>query len=266
MQSEFAKIYFYFPQTKSKTKQEFVNSIISLIQKDGMLKRAGYLNEKKIPRDIYRQIGRINHETKIPTLTPEQEESIWRDILRAITKSHRTLSHPQLPVFVYVYPWFPNSQDSKLFRGVTAYAIYLTIHLFIDIKNYSKESLYQTIVHEWNHLVFYQYHIVTRMSIRTGIVMEGLAEVFREELVDGPAAPWSTALKKHEVQRKLKMLGATLDSKSEKQYREVFFGEGNRYKRWTGYSIGYWLVKKFRERHKHLSWAEMIRGAFSIVD
>jgi uncharacterized protein YjaZ len=43
-----------------------------------------------------------------------------------------------------------------------------------------------------------------------------------------------------------------------KIYREVFFGS-KKYKRWTGYSIGYWLIKKFRIMNPNINWEEIIK-------
>ena len=43
-----------------------------------------------------------------------------------------------------------------------------------------------------------------------------------------------------------------------KIYREVFFGN-KEYKRWTGYSIGYRLVKEFRKKYPNISWGEIIK-------
>ncbi len=41
--------------------------------------------------------------------------------------------------------------------------------------------------------------------------------------------------------------------KGMKIYRQVFFGN-KKYKRWTGYSVAYRLIKEFRGKNSKVSW------------
>ena len=158
-----------------------------------------------------------------------------------------------------MYPWFPNIKNRALFQGVNAFAVYYTLHLFIDLNSYTGDSLQQTIAHEWNHLVFYRYHIEQDYPLYTRMIMEGLAEIFREETMCGNISPWTSALTKTEAETQLQSFNTKLLArKGMKIYREVFWGS-KKYKRWVGYSIGYWLAKKFRKLNPKLSWEEIIK-------
>jgi len=42
------------------------------------------------------------------------------------------------------------------------------------------------------------------------------------------------------------------------KYSEVFFGTG-KYPLWTGYSIGYFLVKKYLKKQKIIKWKEVLK-------
>ena len=252
------KIQFQFPKKSSPiiNRGLFVDSILGDMRKSGDIKYVGYYNEKEFQKDMLRNIGNGNL-SEYEGLSSKSKMAIKDVIVRSIDKCHKILPHPDLPVFVFVYPWFPDEKNRQYFAGTTAFAAYYTIHIFIDTKTYTEASLEQTISHEWNHLVFYRYHTEHPIRLRTHIIMEGLAEIFREEIFGGKPAPWSIALTNKETVTQLKSLDKILDDRSIKVYKEVFFGN-EKYKRWTGYSIGYNLAKEFRVRHPNFSWMEII--------
>lgn len=221
------------------------------MRKNGTIKYAGYLKEKDLHEDLLRHIG----DNDIALYKPPsagKKQAIQRSIYTEI-KTPWVLPHPDPPIFVFVYPWFPTIDDRVLFKGVTALATYYTMHLFIDLNSYTQASLRETITHEWNHLVFYRCHPERRYTLRAHMAMEGLAEVFREEIAGGKPAPWSLALTREEARKQFVALKGRLDMKGMKIYRQVFFGN-KKYKRWTGYSVAYRLIKEFRGKNSKVSW------------
>ena len=259
MKSNSIKIKFFFLKISRnvKNKQDFVRLLIETMQKDGSIKCAGYIKKKDLYKDLLRNIGNGN-VTPYRSISPEQKQAIKKTIYEMMEKCHRTLAHPDLPIFIFVYPWFPKVNDRVLFRGIMAFAAYYTVHLFIDLNAYNQKSLKQTLAHEWNHLIFYRYHPKTKYKLCDHIIMEGLAEVFREELIGGKPAPWALALTKKEARKQFELLKHKLNTKSKKIYRGLFFGN-KKHKRWTGYSIGYRLVKEFRKKHPKLCWEEILK-------
>ncbi|MBI2514663.1 hypothetical protein HYV91_00520 [Candidatus Wolfebacteria bacterium] len=259
MQSNLVKIKFHFPNLsrKIRNKREVVDLLMEAMQRNGDIKYAGYLKEKDLHKDLLRHIG-SGDITLYSSLSVKQKKAIEKTIYGTIKKCHKTLPHPDLPIFAFVYPWFPKTNDRALFGGIMALAAYYTIHLFVDLSAYTQKSLKQTIAHEWNHLVFYRHHPARQYTLCDHIIMEGFAEAFREEMMGGKPAPWALALTKKEAKKQLGLLKKRLNTKGVKIYREVFFGN-KKYKRWTGYSIGYWLIKEFRKRHPKLSWEEIIK-------
>ena len=227
------------------------------IRKDGTIKYAGYLKEKDLRDDLLRHVG-DQDVSLYKSLSGKKKEAIEKDVLAAVKKCYSALPHPNPPIFVFIYPWFPRAEDDVSLGGSTALAMYYTMHLFVNLNSYTQASLKETIAHEWNHLVFYRHHPESQHTLRAHMVMEGLAEVFREEVMGGKPAPWALALTKEEAQKQFLTLRAKLNIKGMKIYREVFFGS-KKYKRWTGYSIGYRLIKDFRKKHPRLSWEEMIK-------
>ena len=255
----FAKISFYFPQASQKirNKKNLLNEIMKSMRKDGNVKRAGYLKEKDFYESLSKHIGK--NTFAYHGLPSKKKRSIERELLLATKKCQSTLPHPNPPIFIFLYPWFPNPEDRVLFEGATAFAAYYTLHFFIDENGGDfKKVIRETMAHEWNHLVFYRYHSENKYPLGTHMVIEGLAEVFREEIMKGKISPWSSALGKTEAIKKLGSFSKDfLGKRDAGTYREVFFGS-KKHKRWSGYSIGYWAVKEFRKKNKDLSWRDII--------
>ena len=80
-------------------------------------------------------------------------------------------------------------------------------------------------------------------------------------------AIYATHLSEEELQKAWKRVQSELDKK-EYDYNAWFFGdEERRIKRWTGYSLGYWLVqKKMKESGKQASELVTIESKNLILD
>ncbi|MBS3060721.1 MAG: hypothetical protein J4432_04410 [DPANN group archaeon] len=118
-----------------------------------------------------------------------------------------------------------------------------------------KTSLRETIAHEYCHSIT-KYPIANN-SILDAIIYEGMAEHYRENVVGGKTAPWASALSRNESKAQLKKLKSKLNSKSHKLFQQVFFGSSE-YPLWTGYSIGYQIIKEFMKRSPNVTWKEIM--------
>jgi uncharacterized protein YjaZ len=54
------------------------------------------------------------------------------------------------------------------------------------------------------------------------------------------------------------------NSKSRTLYEDLFFGS-KKYKKWSGYSIGYWIIKKVRVRYPDKSWEELMQLNLEVI-
>lgn len=259
-----ADIRFYpFIQLRPKNKPGLLRIVLKSMRMDGGIRRTGYASEATWKNDLDTHLGHADIASYTP-LSDQSKRDIKNVIEAALLKCHKTLPHPDLPIFIFIYPWFPSTEDSILFGGVMGLSSYYTMHIFIDADSYNLASLGQTITHEWHHLVFFRYFPEQTYELRSHILMEGAAEVFREEVVGGQPAPWSTALRHEEAIHQLKSLRPYLGVTSMKMYKNVFFGS-KKYKRWTGYAIGYDLVKKFRSSHRKLAWPVLTKRIIEIL-
>ncbi len=83
-------------------------------------------------------------------------------------------------------------------------------------------------------------------SLVEAIVSEGLADVYAAEVFpETPASPWTRALPRGGMCR---AWSEALRRRGPYDDGAWFFGEGRR-RRWTGYTIGYALVRRFLEAH-----------------
>ncbi len=259
MISEPAEIYFCFPRLERTTvdKVQLVDAIMEWLRESGGIEYAGFLEDADLRESLLLRIG--EGEISYHTVSDKQCRDSKKIINSAIRRCHERLPHPELPVFVLVFPWFPGKTDSKLFEGVMGMAPYVqTIHLYIQPAGFTMQSLEQAVVHEYSHLLFYYHNPQERYTLGETLVFEGIAEVFREEIVGGDPAPWSVALTQREAMKQFTPLKERLHEKDEVLQQEVLYGDGE-YKRWTGYSIGYYIVKTFREEHGDMPWSAILQ-------
>jgi len=255
------QIEFYYPKEREslKDKKQLADLIVGEMKEKESLAYSGYLDEESLKKAIVEYLGDadINQYKK---LSEEQEKKIKTKIEKIVFDSNKILSVP-IKNYILIFPYLPTEKD-KDFGGVMGVAPYsCVIHLYISPDNWSSESLSNTITHELNHTIFYYNHFdnFANYSLIETILMEGLAENFREKVLDNKKpAPWSIALNKEKAFKELESLKLLLISKDKNLHKDVLFGN-EKYKKWTGYSVGYWLVKDFIDKRPDLSWNQIIK-------
>jgi len=254
-QSNIVKIIFCSPQSTTMSKEAFVDALIRDIRSDRKIGYAGYIKKTSLSDYLSRRIS--NNLEIYKYLTLDDKRRIKKIIQSTVQKCHRQLPLPTLPLFVFIFPWLALEYD-KEFGGVNGFTPYMnTIHLFVSPNKFSFKSLQKTIAHEFNHAVFFHYH-TSKQTLLDTIIFEGLAENFREEVIGGSSSSWSVALPLKKSKEIFNSLKRSLNSKNPLLYQEVFFG-GEKYKKWTGYSIGYRIVKSFRRVYSKMSWKEILK-------
>ena len=260
MQSDLLKIKFYFPKISHwiKNKQELVDLIIKKMCKDKSIKYAGYSTKKGLRKGLLQHIGQ-GDTSQYRKLSTKEKETIKRTVHATIQKCDKKLPIPTKN-FIFVFPWFPTKEDVA-FEGSFGFAAYsCVLHIFIAPDIFTQKSLANSVAHEINHTISFYYHFdrYNKWSLLDYIVNEGLAENFREEVLHTSSAPCAVALTRKEAFEILISIRPLLHSKKSVICQNILFGNA-KYKQWTGYSIGYWLVKEFRKKNKKLPWKEVIK-------
>ena len=250
-----------FPELskENQTPLEYTKTVLNMMREDGSIDYNGFLTEEDFIKDISGRVENIS-TAEYRVITDEQRVTIDSLVEQACSASMAVLPHPDTPLFVFVVPWYPSDDDLKKFGGVTAVARHSRVmHLFVNANDFSSESLIDTVTHEFNHLVYYSLYGLGPFSLEENMFMEGLAEVFKDEITKNAISPWANALSDSENSEVYKSLQPRLKSQDQDFIKEVLFGSEN-FKRWTGYSIGYWLAKKFREQNVNSSWEGIMKN------
>lgn len=249
-------ISFYYPNAVNIAPDQLGSKIMDDIKRDGNENFLGYLSLDMFKEDLSFRLG----EKKIDLIQLDEElkNQITKCILEVQAEFEKELELVYKPVRFFIFPWFPTASESKNFEGVAAAATYFTVmHIFIDLEHFSIKSLRETLVHELNHLYFFQIHNNIDLTIKEKMVLEGLAENFREYLVGGEVAPWAKNLESDEIKKTLEKVSEFYNSKDINIYHDIFFGS-EVFKRWTGYSLGYFLVKKYITQNKNANWKKVM--------
>lgn len=243
-----------FPK-KTKNVPTFIESITSEVQHHDWIGYAGYSEKKYLRYTLekrYFQSDLVDYQS----LSPDQIIATESVIIETFHKCSRHLNPTHSPTYFFVLPWFPNEETRKVFNGVMGWVDYQdTINIYLAHKHNTQE-LRETIAHEYNHAVWYHHHGDKQQTLFDSMIIEGLAEHFREQTVGGEIAPWCNALNEKECKLILNQLKPYLDKTD--MYESVFFGN-EQYKKWTGYSIGYWLIGQYLKKQKSVDWNEIMK-------
>lgn len=126
------------------------------------------------------------------------------------------------------------------------------IRIIIDDEKATENLISENVVHELCHAARWGKNDEWIKSLFDGLLFEGLACVFEDEFANNN--PEKTLFIKTILERSdeenekiLAVVREKLDS-NEYNYDEIFFNGNNKLPRWAGYSLGYYLVKKYLEK------------------
>lgn len=223
----------------------------------GFKERAGL--EAQLKRHV---LG--GEETELINIQPRDYpiNKIQSTVKGTLSKAYQALPAGQ-PIEIYLFPTVSEFTKENL-GGVDGYTPYQhTIHLYLhpeaaSANNFLQEVSY-SLAHEYNHAVrFYYFPLDENNRLADAIVNEGFADNFREVVLGGDPSPWSIALTRKEARAAFRKMQPLLDDDDHATYQKVFFG-GDDYSLWTGYSVGYYLVKDFLDTRDGLDWQEIIQ-------
>jgi uncharacterized protein YjaZ len=237
-------------------RRQFIVSLVKNIQ-DSEIGFAGFKTKEKLIEYLEKSV--FSENTGVVPVDPVviEERKIVPIIRHALSECAAKLNIRAVSVFVF--PTFSKFVKEKMF-GTTGHTPWKRTMLVFISPNAPcwENALVDTVTHEYNHAVFLEYHQCE--SLLDALVMEGLAEHFREQVTDRGRAPWTAVLDESEVRiltQELKLLGS-LGSCDHDLRRRIFFGDSKKYALWTGYAVGYHIVESFIKTNPKLSWTEIM--------
>ncbi len=118
------------------------------------------------------------------------------------------------------------------------------------------EELPRTISHELHHAVRAKALVNEPNTLGAALINEGLATHFETEVWGGEPSKWATALNQEQLQELLKV---AVNERTDTTYDHArwFFG-AKELPRWTGYTIGVYLVKEYLRLHPEQTAASLV--------
>lgn len=261
------RIEFHFPD-KNVQVDNFIDSLILSVNQSSNAPNAGFTSPEDFRDDLEWRFSTASMEKYNPLELKKQEE--LRSIIeKTLEKSKSKLPLHHLDINILVFPWLPPFDEfDKQMGFVSGFASGSdTINTYLDPGKSSESFLSTTIAHEYNHIVFFHNHPSldpdlpeTEARILDVLIWEGLAENFSEQVVGEKVSPIIsnlTEIEAREAFKKMKdkkKLEARISNDADTSYQEIFFGADGEYKRWAGYSVGYFIVRTLLESKENISW------------
>lgn len=258
MNQQQLSVTYMAPRYQSNLVESYGVQCTAYLTKIGAIDYIGYMTDEEVVENINKSVGAID-TADTDFWTAWQELQISDLVENAVSQAQKALPLVDTPVRCFIFPWKGDKESVSIFDGVSAVAPHNSvIHLFIDPTHVSgHQPVIETVVHEYTHLYYYQtssHH--GEYTLYEHMLMEGIAEVFREEIVGGEPAPWAISLNKQEATAVMQNISAQLRGTEEEVWSPILFGRGD-YKRWTGYSVGYHVVQQERANQSE-DWPTLI--------
>jgi len=127
---------------------------------------------------------------------------------------------------------------------------------FPGLASVLESRLPQLVAHELHHTAR-QGEIGPWGTLLESIVSEGLADHFAVELLGVPLAPWSMAFPQSQTSRYLERARPEFDS-VRFDFEAWFFGVGTDLPVWTGYTLGYRIVRDYQQANPGRSAGDLV--------
>jgi len=215
---------------------------------------AGFTEKKYLKEFLINQIFDKKDDFRMIKERKIDQQQVLQIIEKTIQKCKNSI--PSEIIEIYVFPSYSSFIKNKMNRSAGYSSWENCILIFIDstCENW-KEFLPSTITHEYLHAITHHYH--KWETLLDSLIFEGLAEHFVEH-IEKKISPWANLFNFKQSQKYFEKLKDDLDSKDEQIYRSVFFGN-KKYPQWTGYSIGYNIIKSFFNNYKNIRWEQLVK-------
>lgn len=255
---------YFFTSYKIKSYQDrnqFVREILTGLEHTE-LGYAGFSTRNDLSNTLNKFIffqSNFNKKDFIPPASFNIKKlELVRQIKDTLIRCHKYLV-PERRTEIFVFPSLSKFAKKQM-EGISGFAprqdvFYLFLYPEII---YFKKRLKLTVAHEFYHAVTHKYFKKWEINIINNIITEGLANNFCIKAVNGKLTPGLIALSVEQCKKIWPSIKKIGKSKKPKLFEELFF-EGKRYPLWTGYALGYLVVKSFLKKNPAINWREITK-------
>jgi uncharacterized protein YjaZ len=215
-------------------------------------------------RSVIGQLGDPEPEQLMKVLT-ELDDSRPQEVTRqALEVASRTLPRPDLSARMFIFPG--DGESTVLVNqlgGVLGFSLGASATLlFVWPRGDWRTNLSYNVVHEYAHLVR---NLLFPRGIAGGrlvymktqqpetlldaMVAEGISDCFAQECLDGARPRWMDTQDEVEPRRMWPRLHRRFSISDPTEIRRFLFGDGDRVPSWTGYTLGYMIVRRFLDNN-----------------
>jgi uncharacterized protein YjaZ len=233
--------------------EEIIEKIIQDIPDLEDIGYAGYLEKKWLKMTLRRLMIDKEEKNQPYFYNPKNEEEIKLICERVINKCCNYIKEK---IYIFLFPTFDKFIIEKM-KGVSGYHSWNnTFLIFINFIDGWEKKLEETIVHELAHAL--SPFAKSEAPIGDWLILEGLAENFKDFILPGNQSDWTRAVSEKEAFRIFDEIKNILEENDFNKYSEIFFGTG-KYPLWAGYTIGYYLIRNYLKEKKNIDWNELLR-------
>lgn len=224
-------------------------------------------------RSVIGQLGDPEPDQLRETLT-ELDDSRPQEVARqALEVASRSLPRPDLSARMFIFPG--DGESTVLVNqlgGVLGFSLGASATLlFVWPRGDWRANLTYNVVHEYAHLVR---NLLFPRGITGGrlvymktqqpetlldaMVAEGISDCFAQECLDGARPRWMDTQDEVEPRRMWPRLHRRFGISDATEIRRFLFGDGDRVPAWTGYALGYMIVRRFLDNNPDASMMRLV--------
>lgn len=215
-------------------------------------------------RSVIGQLGDPEPEQLTKALTELDDSRPQQVVRQALETASRSLPRPDLSARMFIFPG--DGESAVLVNqlgGVLAFSLGASATLlFVWPRGDWESNLRYNVVHEYAHLVR---NLLFPRGIAGGrlvymktqqpetlldaMVAEGISDCFAQECLNGARPRWMDTQDEVEPRRMWPRLQRRFGISDPTEIRRFLFGDGDRVPAWTGYTLGYMIVRRFLDNN-----------------